>query len=63
VEHITKIAVQTTKYETTRQKGVHSMSLSENENHADLAVRSARLKRGTLVVLVIDETDEGPVEL
>jgi 3-dehydroquinate synthase class II len=55
---MTKIAVQTTKYETTRQKGVHSISQSENVNHADFALRIARLGRDSFV-LVIDETEEG----
>lgn len=59
---MTKIAVQTTKYETTRQKGVHSMSQSENANHADLALRSARVNRGALG-FVIDEMEEGVGEL
>lgn len=62
VEHMTKIAVQTTKYETTRQKGVHSINQSENVNHADFALRMARLGRDS-VVSIIDETEEGAVEL
>jgi hypothetical protein len=62
VEHITKIAVQTTKYETTRQKGVHSISQSEKVNHADLALRIARLKRGTLALVIDDEVEEGAGE-
>jgi hypothetical protein len=54
---MTKMAVQTKKYETTRQKGVHSMSLSEKVSHADFAPRAALLRMEALV-LVIDETVE-----
>jgi hypothetical protein len=54
---MTKIAVQTKKYDTTRHKGVHSISLSEKVSHADFAPRAALLKIDPLVLL-IDETVE-----
>ena len=38
------------------------MSPSEKVNHDDLALRIARLKRGTLALVIDDEVEEGAGE-